>query len=156
MTNWLNYLAAEVTNKCKTTRLVSYHADDLMYSVSSVGVGICPVILYKVSQIKLCHGPLARYVKFRVAHALGMPGTVPHYRLQWKPPVSDAGMHHGTCVTHVPWYMTGSPNRAGGENVPGIPGACNNTQFYVSGKRPMVCVLQIVDYTIPCIGYTVG
>ena len=33
-------------------------------------------------------------------------------------------MHHGTCVTHVPWCMSGLLNRGGGENVPGIPGAC--------------------------------
>ena len=33
-------------------------------------------------------------------------------------------MHHGTCVTHVPWCMSGSLTRGGGENVPGIPGAC--------------------------------
>ena len=33
-------------------------------------------------------------------------------------------MHHGTCVTHAPWFMSGSLTRGGGENVPGIPGAC--------------------------------
>ena len=26
----------------------------------------------------------------------------PHHRLQRKPLVSDPGMHHGTCVAHVP------------------------------------------------------
>ena len=42
------------------------------------------------------HGPLARYVKLRVAHAPGMPGT-------FSPPprVNDPDMQHGTCVTHV-------------------------------------------------------
>ena len=33
-------------------------------------------------------------------------------------------MHHGTCVTHVPWCMSESLIRGGGEKVPGIPGAC--------------------------------
>ena len=49
------------------------------------------------------NGPLARYVKLRVAHAPGMPGT-------FSPPpwINDPGMHHGTCVTHVPWCMPGS------------------------------------------------
>ena len=49
------------------------------------------------------HGPLARYIKSQVAHALGMPGT-------FSPPlpVRDPDMHHGTCVTHVPWCMPGS------------------------------------------------
>ena len=51
----------------------------------------------------LAHGPLARYVKLRVAHAPGMPGT-------FSPPprVSDPDMYHGSCVTHVPWCMSGS------------------------------------------------
>ena len=63
--------------------------------------------------------------KMWIAHAPGMPGTFsPHRRLQRKPLVSDPGMHHGTCVTHVPWCMSGSRTRGGGENVPGIPGAC--------------------------------
>ena len=55
----------------------------------------------------------------------GNAGNVfPRRRLQRKPLVSDPGMHHGTCVTHVPWCMSGSLTRGGGENVPGIPGAC--------------------------------
>ena len=45
------------------------------------------------------------------------------------PPVSDPGMHHGTCVTHVPWCMSGSLTRGGEENVPGISGACATRNF---------------------------
>ena len=49
------------------------------------------------------NGPLVRYVTWRVAHAPGMPGTfIP------PPRVRDPDMHHGTCVTHVPWCMPGS------------------------------------------------
>ena len=73
------------------------------------------------------HGPLTRYVKLRVAHAQWMPGTSPPpppRRLRRKPLVNDPGMHHGSCVTHVPWCMSVSLARGGGENVPGIPGAC--------------------------------
>ena len=74
------------------------------------------------------HGPLTRYVKLRVVHAPGMPGI-------FSPPptskeiASDLGMHHGTCVTHVPWSMSESLTRGGGENVPGIPGACAIRNF---------------------------
>ena len=39
----------------------------------------------------------------------------PRGQLQRKPLVSDPGMHHGTCVTHVPWCMSGSLTRGGGE-----------------------------------------
>ena len=52
----------------------------------------------------------------------------PRHRLQRKPLVSDPGMHHGTCVTHVLWWMSGLLNRGGGESVPGV---------YTSGKRPI-------------------
>ena len=55
----------------------------------------------------------------------GNAGNVsPRCRFQRKPLVSDPGMHHGTCVTHVPWCMSGSLTCGDGENVPGIPGAC--------------------------------
>ena len=69
------------------------------------------------------HGPLTRYVHLWVAHAPGMPGTFSRHRLERKPLDSDPGMHHGTCVTHVPWCMPGSLTRSEGENVPGISGA---------------------------------
>ena len=55
----------------------------------------------------------------------GNAGNVfPRHQFQRKPLVSDPGMHHGTCVTHVSWCMSGSLTCGDGENVPGIPGAC--------------------------------
>ena len=51
----------------------------------------------------ISRGPFASYVKLRVAHAPGMPGTFSPL-----PRVSNPVMHHGTCVTHVPWCMPGS------------------------------------------------
>ena len=58
------------------------------------------------------------------------------HRLQMKPVVSDPGMHHGTCVTHVPWCMSESLTRGGGENVPGIPGACATRNFTNPARGP--------------------
>ena len=67
----------------------------------------------------------------------GNAGNVfPTYRLQRKPQVSDPGMHHGTCVTHVPWCMSESLIRGGGENVPGIPGACATRNFAYLARGP--------------------
>ena len=60
----------------------------------------------------------------------------PHHRLQRKPLVSDPGMYHGTCVTHVPWCMPGSLTCGGGENVPGIPGACATCNFTYLVRGP--------------------
>ena len=55
----------------------------------------------------------------------GDAGNVfPRRRFQRKPLVSDPGMHHGTCVTLVPWCMSRSLTCGDGENVPDIPGAC--------------------------------
>ena len=67
----------------------------------------------------------------------GNAGNVfPRHRLQRKPLVSDPDMHHGTCVTHVPWCMSGSLTRSGGENVPGIPGACVTRNFTYLARGP--------------------
>ena len=83
------------------------------------------------------NGPHARYVKLRVAHAPGMPGTIS------PPPLkSDPDMHHGMCVTHVPWCMPGSLysgflwSRWQGKRSRHSR-RMRNPQFYVSGKRPM-------------------
>ena len=73
-----------------------------LYSIVIIGTGIQWRLTSSLQQPHESdvHGPLARYVKLRVAHA---PGT-------FSPPpwVSDPDMHHGTCVTHVPWCMPGS------------------------------------------------
>ena len=71
--------------------------------------------------------PLASYQIRKIAGcacAGNARNVFPRRRFQRKPIVSDPGMHHGTCVTHVPWCMSGSLTCGDGENVPGIPGAC--------------------------------
>ena len=88
-------------------------------------------------QVRLFHWPLTRYVKLRVVDALWMPGT-------FSPPplVSDPDMHHGTCVTHVPWCMPGLLtsgflwSRWRGKHSPHSR-RMRNPQLCVSGKRPM-------------------
>ena len=60
--------------------------------------------------------------KIAGAHARGMLGT-----FSPSPQVSDPDMHHGTCVTHVPWCMPGSLNsgflwkRRRGKTFPAFP-----------------------------------
>ena len=60
----------------------------------------------------------------------------PHHRLQKELLVSDPGMHHGTCVTHVPWCMSGLFTHGGRENVPGIPSACATRNFTYLARGP--------------------
>ena len=43
------------------------------------------------------------------------------HRRQGTPLVNDPGMHHGTCVTHVPWCLLGSLTRGGGKMFPAFP-----------------------------------
>ena len=45
-------------------------------------------------------------------------------------------------VTHVPWCMSGSLTRGGGENVPGIPGACATCNFTYLARGP--CTLPMM------------
>ena len=80
-----------------------------------------------VTRAKLCELSWASYQIRKIAGCAcaGNAGNVfPRRRFQRKQLVSDPGMHHGTCVTHVPWCMSGSLTCGDGENVPGIPGAC--------------------------------
>ena len=98
------------------------------------GNGGC--IHYFCGIFQSCHGPLTRYVMLRVAHAPRMPGTFSRHRLQRKPLVSHPSIHHGACITQVPWCMSGSLTRGGGENVPSIPGACPNRNFTYLARGP--------------------
>ena len=92
------------------------------------------------------HGSLARYVKLWVAHAPGMPGT-------FSPPlqVSDPDMHHGTCVSHVPWCLPGSLtsgflwNRWRGKSSRHSR-RMRIQQFYVSSKRPIMVLEEYPHY----------
>ena len=88
-------------------------------------------------QIHLQHGLLTRYTKLRVAHALGIPVMFSSLLR-----VSNPDMHHGMCVTHVPWCMSGS--LTSGSLWSQWRVKCSrhsrcmrNPEFYVSGKRPI-------------------
>ena len=59
-----------------------------------------------------------------------------HWLKKSKPLINDPGMQHGTCVTHVPWCMSGSLTSGNWENVPGIPGACATRNFTYLARGP--------------------
>ena len=83
--------------------------------------------------LKTTIGPLTTYVKLQVAHA---PGCFPCHWLQRKPLASVPIMHHGTYMTYVPWCMSGSLTRGGGQTVPGIPGACTTRNLRILARGP--------------------
>ena len=73
-----------------------------------------------------------------------MPGT-----FSLLPRVSDPDMHHGTCVTHVPWCMTGLLTRGflwsqWRGKLSRHSRRIRNPQFYVSGKSSMFKVWESV------------
>ena len=84
-----------------------------------------------------CNGLFARHVKSRFAHAPVMSGT-------FSPPpwVSDPHTHHGTCVTHVSWWMPWSLTNVflwswwRGKRFPCIPGACATHNFTYLARGP--------------------
>ena len=84
----------------------------IQFSIHNGYLILCPWASYQIRKIAGCA-------------CAGNAGKVfPHCRFQRKPLVSDPGMHHGTCVTHVPWCMSGSLTCGDGESVPGKPRAC--------------------------------
>ena len=99
---------------------------------------ICMTVQWASCQIRKIAG----------AHAPGMPGT-----FSPSPQVSDPDMHHGTCVTHVPWCMPGSLtsgflwNRRRGKTFPAFP-AHAQPAILLSGKRPITQKINIVSFTV--------
>ena len=85
------------------------------------------------------HGSLARYVNC----VLRMHREC-RERFSSPPGATDPDMHHGKCVTHVPWCMPGSLTSSFLWNLRwwgkrSRHSQCmRNPQFYVSGKRPML------------------
>ena len=67
------------------------------------GVGLYFAVSYSFAN-------LSKYWPFPVSSLATMRRECrerfPRYRLQRKPLVNDPGMHHATCVTHVPWCMS--------------------------------------------------
>ena len=77
------------------------------------------IILSKYADLSQC--PLTIYVKLCVRMRRECRERFARHRLPRKPLVSDPGMHHGTCATHVPWCMSGSLTRGGGKTFPALP-----------------------------------
>ena len=115
-----------------------------------ININVARMSEYRDSSTSNGHQPTwasYQYVKLRVAHGPGMPGT-------FSPPpwVSDSDMHHGTCVTHVLWSMPGSLTSGfrwsrwrGKRSRPSR--RMRNPQFHVSCKRPMPYRCKIPNFT---------
>ena len=103
--------------------------DTYFFIESSAGNGFIFLIVPRAS---------CQLRKLRATHAPRMPGT-----FSLPPRVSNPDMHHGTCVTHVPWCMPGSLtsgyhwSRWRGKR--SRHSRCmGNRQFYMFGKRRLL------------------
>ena len=107
---------------------------------------ICSWASYQIRKIAVC------------ACAWNAGSVFPTTDLKGKPLVNDPDMHHGTCVTDVPWCMSGSLTPRGGENVPGIPGACATRSFAYLARGPFNVVYPLSSESRMlgiCVVYTV-
>ena len=131
----LRHKRETIINCCQTSNICRTLVDNKIVDHSNV-VGASPVGDY-ISILELTpgfNGPLTRYVKLRVRMRRE---RLSRHQLQRKPLISNPGMHHGTCVTHIPWCMSGSLTCGGRGNVPGIPGACTTRNFTYLARGPM-------------------
>ena len=111
---WLHYL----TRAIKLCGNLSWVCNGCNFSMA------CRMVITSLYVIRIAVEAWAscQIRKIAGAHAPGMPGT-----FSPSPQVSDPDMHHGTCVTHVPWCMPGSLtssflwNRRRGKTFPAFP-----------------------------------
>ena len=114
----------------------------MIHRIGLIDTHVKNIITYSRVEIgifrwKTANGPITRYVKLLVAQAPGMSGTFSPQL--W---VSNPDMHHGTCVTHVPWCTPGWLTcgvfwcRWRGKHSRHSR-RMRNPQFYVSSKRPI-------------------
>ena len=85
------------------------------------------------------HGPLARYVKLRVAHAPGMSGTFSRHRRLANPTWLTARAWRTCREACRDRLLAVSFEVGGGENVPGISGACATRKFTYLEWGPFLC-----------------
>ena len=86
------------------------------------------------------HRRLTRYVKLRVAHAPGMPGTFPRHRGLAIPPCITTHAWRTCCDTLPGSFTSGSLWSGWREKRSRHSRRMRNLQFYVSGKRPIIWI----------------
>ena len=136
---WSFCLGLNVLTHTRITIALAYDFSQVITHLngpfSTIGWACYTVTAPRVWRWRHDNGPLTRYI-CRLRMRRECCERFPHHRLQRKPLVSDPGMYHSTCVTHVPWCMSGSLTRGGRWNDPGIPGVCATHNFAYLARGP--------------------
>ena len=145
---WIPLTASESASKAVTRKMFPF--DDVIMERNSSNLFVVYIYIDKTDTIR--HGPLIRYVKWRVAHAPGMPGTFPRPR----------GLAISTCISARAWRTCRDACRdrwlgvsfvlSGAENVPGIPCARATRSFAYLVRGPckwwendFVCLFRVFE-----------
>ena len=108
--------------------------------------------IYTEAQMLSNNPPLPAWASYQIRKitscaCAGNAGNVsPRHQFQRKSLVSEPGVHHDSCVAHVPWCMSGSLTCGDGENVPGIPGTCATRNFMYMYLAS--CPWELHDYNM--------
>ena len=131
-------------------RLLTKYGCHTFWTMPSICRVVCSYQSSRCAQKGAGHGSLARYLKLRVAHAPGITGT-------FSPPprVSNPDMHHGTCVTHVPWCIPGLLTSGfiwgrWQENISNIPSARATRKFSYLVRGPWIKAAPFSQKCSPC------
>ena len=143
----------------KTSFMRASHSSRVLYEMISVPFKVLNVSIvryglllnkYMIQHYVVTHISHVAWASYEISKLVGCAwagnaGNVfPHRQHQRKPLVSDPGMHRCTCLTHVPWCISGSLTRGNGENVLGIPSAC----------APVILRIWQEAHTSTCIFHT--
>ena len=138
----VNVLSSEVIQEIITNKFNLENINIFLF-IAIYNADMALVVVFYFADDKypltpLVNGPLARYVKIRVAHAPGMPGT-------FSPAANFRGNYYiaiPACITARTWRTCRDACRdrlpaVTGKTFPAFP-AHAQPQFCVSGKRLMV------------------
>ena len=120
--------------------------NEVLFLKNAYGSLFRAIFQFFVLTIYICMSEWASYQirTIVVAHAPGMPG-----RFSQPPRVNDPDIHHGTCLTQVPWCMPGSLTSgchwSGWRGKLSRHSRCTrNPHFNLSCERPMVLLSHYV------------
>ena len=92
----------------------------------------CPAPQDQTKLTDLGQALFTRYVKLWVAPAPRMPGSFSPPPTSMETASKRPDMHHGTYVTHVPWYMLGSLTRGGRKTFVAFPALAQPAILHIS------------------------